>query len=452
MATPLLIQKNDVVLVKPAGFTPTEVLSLSTLDNDQVVEMIYQTVYVYKANNITNLDPSLVIKEALSKVLVHYYPFAGKIKREKDNKLRVTCNADGVPFQEAYVDCELLSLRYLEGVDSETAELLSFDWPSESEYGYHPLLLRVTKFSCGGFTITLGLSHSICDGTGAAQFYKALAELASGKSEPTIKPVWKRERLVGTARKDPILPLIDMSSLAKSPFLPCTDVAHESFYVSEEAIRRLKTSLSRELGEKEMENFTTMEILGAYVWRSRSRALQLSSDGKTTFCMIMGIRKVLNPPLIVGYYGNTILYSSHVVLTVGDLEKIPLSEVAKLIKESKKVLTSTDFVQKMLDRKETMLQNYVELEISQGTSCIELTDWRHIGLLEDVDFGWKEVVNMIPLPWNNFFIDLCMILPPCEINASVNGKGGVRVLVTLPEAAMTKMKEEMKILHQYDVI
>ncbi|XP_074378101.1 tetrahydroanabasine acetyltransferase-like [Apium graveolens] len=443
MATPLLIQKKDVVLVKPAGSTPCEVLSLSTLDNDQVVELLYQTVYVYQGNNNNNLDPCLVIKQALSKVLVYYYPLAGKLKREHDNKLRITCNADGVPFQEAYADCELSSLHYLDGIDSETSRLLSFEWPSESEYGYHPFVLRVTKFSCGGFTITMGLSHSICDGSGAAQFYKALSELASGKSEPAIKPVWERERLVGTAREDAIVPPIDMSCLAKSPFLPCTDVAHESFYVTEEAIRRLKMRLSRELGKKEMESFTTVEIFGAYVWRSRSRALQLSSDGKTMFCMIMGIRKVLNPPLSVGYYGNAILYSSHVVMTARELDEFPLWKVAKLIKESKKVLTSSNFVQKMMDRKETMLQNFVELEISQGSSCLELTDWRHIGLVEDVDFGWKEIVNMIPLAWNKAFIDLCMILPPCK------GKSGVRVLVTLPEAAMTKMKGEMQILNQY---
>lgn len=168
---------------------------------DRNIELLCQSVYVYKANSITNLDPALVIKEALSKVLVYYYPLAGKLKRE-NGKLRITCNADGVPFLEAYTDCELSSLHYLDGIDTETAKLLAFDWPSESECGYHPLVLRVTKFSCGGFTIGMGLSHSVCDGFGAAQFYKAMAELASGKSEPTVKPVWERERLVGAASKD----------------------------------------------------------------------------------------------------------------------------------------------------------------------------------------------------------------------------------------------------------
>lgn len=450
MATQPLIHKKDVILVKPAEPTPSEVLSLSTIDNDRNIELLCQSVYVYKANSITNLDPALVIKEALSKVLVYYYPLAGKLKRE-NGKLRITCNADGVPFLEAYTDCELSSLHYLDGIDTETAKLLAFDWPSESECGYHPLVLRVTKFSCGGFTIGMGLSHSVCDGFGAAQFYKAMAELASGKSEPTVKPVWERERLVGAASKDLILPPIDMSTLATSPFLPSTVVAHESFYITGETLRKLKMSLLRELEKTENTNFTTVEILGAYVWRSKSRALQLSPDGKTMFCMAMGIRNVLNPPLNAGYYGNAFLSSAHLALTVKDLNELPLSRVAKLIKESKKVLTSsTDFVPKTLDKLETMIQQNVRVEISNGASVV-LTDWRQLGLLEEVDFGWKEMVNMVPLPWNNFFIDLCMFLPPCKVDSSTKAKGGVRVLVTLPKASMAKMKEEMEYLNQLGV-
>ncbi|KAL8146371.1 tetrahydroanabasine acetyltransferase-like [Apium graveolens] len=449
MATPLLIHKKDIIPVKPANSTPFEVLSLSTIDNEYVHESHFEIVFVYKESNNTDSDPALVIKEALSKVLVYYYPLAGKLKRETDGKLRITCNADGVPFLEAYADCQLSSLNYLDGIGSETLKLLSFDCPSESEYGYHPLFLRVTKFSCGGFTITMRFSHAIFDGSGAVQFYKAMAELASGKSEPTLKPVWERERLVGRKCEDLEFPPIGRSLFASSPFLPCTNVAHESFYVTEEAIGRLKMSLSRELEKTEMENFTTAEILGAYIWRSRARALQLSFNGKTIFCMTMGMRGRMNPPLNAGYYGNAILYSPEVVLTTRDLEEFPLSKVAKLIKESKKSLNSgSDFVQKMLDKIETMLQNHIKDENARGTSCMALTDWRHIGLLDEVDFGWKGVVNMVPIPWNNL-LNLCVLLPPCKINYATKGKGGVRVLVTLPQAAMTKMKEEMEILNQH---
>ena len=52
---------------------------------------------------------------------------------------------------------------------------------------------------------------------------------------------------------------------------------------------------------------------------------------------------------------------------------------------------------------------------------------------------------MVPLPWNMFgYVDLCIFMPPCRINASM--KGGVRILVALPEAAMNRFEEEMAAL------
>jgi len=134
-----------------------------------------------------------VIREALSKALVYYYPLAGKLKNNSAGKLQINCTGDGVPFLVATSNCNLSSLHYLDGVDAEVTKQFVYDIPSEGDSGYHPLVFQVTKFSCGGFTIGMGLSHSVCDGFGAAQFFRALAELACGKSEPTVKPVWERE-------------------------------------------------------------------------------------------------------------------------------------------------------------------------------------------------------------------------------------------------------------------
>ncbi|KAA8549477.1 hypothetical protein F0562_001161 [Nyssa sinensis] len=150
--TPFFLEKKDVVLIKPSKPTSPCVLSLSTIDNDHNLELITQTIYVYQASVISTngSDPACVIEEALSKVLVYYYPLAGKLKRNSDGKLRINCNEDGVPFLEATANCELSSLRYLDGIDVETAEQFVFDWPCDGDGGYHPLVLQLTKFSCGG--------------------------------------------------------------------------------------------------------------------------------------------------------------------------------------------------------------------------------------------------------------------------------------------------------------
>lgn len=86
--------------------------------------------------------------------------------------------------------------------------------------------MKVTKFACGGFTIGTALTHAVCDGYGVAQILHALTELAAGKTEPSVKPVWQRERLVGKIDNKPgKVPGSHIDGLlATSPYLPTTDV------------------------------------------------------------------------------------------------------------------------------------------------------------------------------------------------------------------------------------
>ncbi|AES88441.1 putative taxadien-5-alpha-ol O-acetyltransferase [Medicago truncatula] len=446
----LSLETKDIVIVKPSMPTPSEILSLSTIDNDPNINILCQTIYVYKPNlDFPNdkKDPACVIKEALSKALVYYYPLAGKITTLDDGKLGINCNGDGVPFLESNANCELSSLHYLEGIDVPTAQKLVFDNPSQDQTSPHPLVFKVTKFLCGGFTIGMGLSHSVCDGYGASQFYRALAELASGKNEPSLKPVWERERLTAksTLKEQPFQFLIDKTSIATSPFLPTKEISHECFNLNGDTIKRLKMKLMKESDDGKhviKENFTTLETLGAYVWKSKVKALKLNNDGKTMFCLAVGVRKLLDPPLHEGYYGNAFV-ASNVVLKVKELNEKPLFEIVKLIKESKKLPLNNEYIKNSINILETMRKRNIRIE-GTGASLV-LTDWRQLGLLQEVDFGWKDSVNIVPVPWNMFgFVDLCLFLPPNNLDPSM--KGGVRIFVSLPKASMAKFKEEMEFL------
>ena len=443
--TPFSLDMKDVVIIKPSKHTPSGILSLSSIDNNPSLNILCQTIYAYQANLDDpkhQLDPAYVIKESASKALVYYYPLAGKIITNDDGRLGIKCNADGVPFLEANANCELSSLHYFEGIDVPTAQKLVFDDnPSHDETSQHPLVFKVTKFFCGGFTIGMGLSHTVCDGFGASQFFRAVAELASGRSEPSVKSVWERERLVGTVLKEPIQFPIDETSMAASPFWPTTEISHECFSLNSESIQRLKMKLMKE-SDSVKESFTTLETLGAYVWRSKARAMELSRDGKTLFCLAVGVRHLLDPPLPEGYYGNAFV-ASNVVLTVKELNEKPLSEVVKLIKESKKHPSNTEYIRNNINMLETMRKG--DIRIGGTGASLVLTDWRQLGLLEEVDFGWKASVNIVPLPWNMFgYVDLTLFLPPSNFDPSM--KGGVRVFVSLPKASMPKFREEMEAL------
>jgi hypothetical protein len=78
------LKRKDVVLVKPSKSTPSCILSLSTLDNKVSNNNICQTVHVYRSSTIfdnsnSNFNPSHDFKEALSKALIYYNPFAGTL-------------------------------------------------------------------------------------------------------------------------------------------------------------------------------------------------------------------------------------------------------------------------------------------------------------------------------------------------------------------------------------
>ncbi|XP_027337490.1 spermidine coumaroyl-CoA acyltransferase-like [Abrus precatorius] len=441
---PLSLDMKNVVIIKPSKPTPSNILPLSTIDSDPVLNILCQTIYVYQANIDSSkgqVDPACVIKEAISKALVYYYPLAGKIITFDDGKLGINCNADGVPFLEANANCELSSLHYLEGIDVPTAHKLVFDNPSHDETSHHPLVLKVTKFLCGGFTIGMGLSHVVCDGFGASQIFRALVELASGKSEPSVKPVWERERLMGTLLKEPLQFPVDETSMAISPFWPTKEISHECFSINGKSIQRLKMKLMKE-SDNVKESFTTLETLGAYVWRSKAKALELNTDGKTLLSLAVGVRHLLDPPLPEGYYGNAFV-GANMVLTMKELNERPLSEVVKLIKESKKLSFNNEYIKNSINMLETMRKTNIKIE-GTGVSMV-LTDWRQLGLLEEVDFGWKASVNIVPVPWNMFgYVDLCLFLPPSNLDPSM--KGGVRVFVSLPKASMPKFREEMEAL------
>lgn len=84
----------------------------------------------------------------------------------------------------------------------------------------------MTKFPCGGFTIGIAVTHALCDGYGVATIFNALTELAGGKSEPSVVPIWQRERLVEKLDDEPAnVPGADKEGLlAISPYMPSRDM------------------------------------------------------------------------------------------------------------------------------------------------------------------------------------------------------------------------------------
>ncbi|XP_047320936.1 spermidine coumaroyl-CoA acyltransferase-like [Impatiens glandulifera] len=468
--TSLCVVRKEPLLVKPSEPIPChDDLSLSSIDNRYIFENFTHTLYVYRPIAIAppngncpdpvssprQPDPVSALRQGLAKTLVFYYPLAGKIMRYPDRSLRITFNTDediGVPFLEAAVlDCDLSSLNYMDGeISSVAKEFIFYNQPpiNQDKEPYHPLRLQVTVFPCGGFIVGMSILHSIVDVFGASQFFKALAELAGGKVEPSVIPVWERKKLTVDIMPDEKEEEgnnnnSQPNNLPESQHLS-SELINECINISCDGIKRLKLQLATEMGD----NVTTFEALSSYIWRSRFKALEFNPDDKTIFIMLIGFRDRLDHPKIPkGYYGNSFLVSSPIFVTGRDLVEGPLSNMVKLIKETKNICSQPEFIRRSLSLSERARSEIRSQVLNNRGGVMFVTDWRGAGIREEEDFGWGGCVNIVPVPHNmTNNNDMCILLPPLRLDNSI--EDGVKVFIGLPKVAMDKFKQEIHALHK----
>ncbi|WRX22851.1 hypothetical protein QQP08_015338 [Theobroma cacao] len=87
-------------MVCPTEETPSRRLWVSNMDL-LMTRYHISTVYFYKPNGSSNFFDTKVLKESLSKILVPFYPVAGRLGYDENGRLEIVCNAEGVLFIEA---------------------------------------------------------------------------------------------------------------------------------------------------------------------------------------------------------------------------------------------------------------------------------------------------------------------------------------------------------------
>lgn len=110
--TILSVTRTAQYYVRPDGPTPSDTLSLSVIDRVAGLRHLVRSLHVFKGGH----EARRVIKDALSKTLVKYYPFAGRFVDpvREGEEVRVACTGEGVWFVEAEAGCSLEEANYLD--------------------------------------------------------------------------------------------------------------------------------------------------------------------------------------------------------------------------------------------------------------------------------------------------------------------------------------------------
>ncbi|KAL7193504.1 hypothetical protein ACSBR2_025171 [Camellia fascicularis] len=386
-------------MVKPTKETPTGLMYLSEFDH--LISIIHApTVYFYQPFGELTLNSVIhTLKDSLSKALVIFYPLAGRLQRIARGRLQINCNSMGAQFLEAESEAKIDDFGDFCPSSKTRALIPSVDY-DRPIHELPMLLVQVTKFSCGGFSLGLSISHILVGGECAGHFISEWARIARGE-KPENFPFLDRTIL---QLEDPLpTTSFDISDFNPPPLL----IGHSNnteernkktvvamLKLSKEQINKLKNKANEYRNSATSTNraFTRYESVTAHMWRCACKARQHESEQLTNFRAVVNFRSRLQPPLPKGYFGCTAL-PVVTTTTSGDIVSKPLSYTAEKLREVIKKVTD-EYIRSYF----VFLKNEPNLSMFgafYGNPNISITDWTRLPLY-GVDFGWGKEIYMAP--------------------------------------------------------
>ncbi|XVF07921.1 hypothetical protein REPUB_Repub06bG0180800 [Reevesia pubescens] len=391
-------------MITPFEETPNQRLWLSNMD---LVMIMYHnsTVYFYKPkDSCSNFFDSKVLKEALRKVLVPFYPIAGRLGRDENGRLEIVCNAEGVLFIEAETTSVIDDLVKDITNSSKVPQLVPKIDYSEGISSYPLIAFQVTTFKCGGVSLGVSSQHTAVDGPSGLHFINSWADTARGLSL-SIAPFL--DRTVLRARNPPT-PRPSHVEFEPSPSLKMTNSTDDPesqpspkpsivsvFKITADQVNALKAKVNDDTISSRNTKYSTYSILTAHIWRSVTKARDLEKDQELKLTIPIDGRNRLKPPLPLGYFGNVIFLAAPVAVA-GDLVSEPLIDTVKRIHEILKEMDD-DYLRAGIDYIEKANDITSVRRTPKIMRCpnLYINSWMWLPI-HDADFGWGRPIFMRP--------------------------------------------------------
>ncbi|KAJ7532203.1 hypothetical protein O6H91_14G076800 [Diphasiastrum complanatum] len=423
----------------PPSLPPTARDCIYWLSNLDQIPVYMNILFFYQPNKINKTaDPVIVLQKALAQVLVHYYPLAGRLELSSDGKCHVISSGEGAVFVEAEADATISDVlaQYELDTNMEYAQKLICKSASESNSVLdRPLLsIQVTRFKCGGFCVGAGIHHCMCDGVAFSEFLISLGEIAMGVPM-SIQPVLDRTLLKA---RDPLqieFPHFEYTEIVQnnSPTADdpsVDDIVYSSLCFDSKYIALMKKQV---LGEGLLNTCTSFEVMSAFIWRIRTKALGASSEMTKLLFAVNG-RSRLCPPLPEGYHGNAVMTACSIA-SARELTDLGLCYAVKLVQEAKATIndkymrSKIDYVEKTSPMRSPTAGLSIAVSSSSATHYIlPLSRLR----FHKTDYGWGP-------PTHYFWVEPPMINVTKFVPNGKDGKG-IKVYMALPSFAWNTVK------------
>lgn len=436
-----MINVKESSMVRPAQPTPNQRVWNSNLD--LVIPRFHTpSVYFYRRpESAASFFDAEVLKEALGRALVPFYPMAGRLGRDEDGRIEINCNGAGVLFVVAETSSTINDF----GDFAPTMELKQLiprvDYTDDIS-AYPLLVLQVTHFKCGGAALGVGMQHNVADGASGLHFINSWSDVARGL-DIAIPPFINRTLLRARDPPTPAFPHIEyqpappMNSSAPTavtslkPAADATATAVSIFKITKQQLGLLKSKLKS--------SYSSYALLAGHVWKCACIARGLPADQRTKLYCATDGRTRLRPALPEGYLGN-VIFTATPIADAGEITGADDGlEMAASRIQSALTRMDNEYLRSALDYLELQpdLSKLVRGAHTFRCPNIGITSWTRLPI-HDADFGWGRPIFMGPggIPYEG----LSFILPSTE------GDGSLSIAISLQAEHMLRFK---KLLYEF---